>query len=57
MVSPIVFMVPPPAPWLSMATLQAELRKAIDAEAPAPASPIAQAEHAESVRHKVDVVA
>jgi hypothetical protein len=57
MVSPIVFMIPPPAPWLSMATLQAELRRAIDAEAPAPASPIAQAEQAKSAPHKVDVAA
>ncbi len=57
MVSPIMFMVPPPAPWLSMAALQAELKQALENNSQAPASPIAQRQQADASTHKVDLEA
>jgi len=52
-----MFMVPPPAPWLSMAALQAELRQALENNSQAPASPIAQRQQADASTHKVDLEA
>ena len=57
MVSPIVFMIPPPAPWLSMAQLRAELRKAIESDPEQAASPSPERQPADTSPHKVDLVA
>ncbi|HLQ32701.1 MAG TPA: hypothetical protein VK457_08440 [Chloroflexota bacterium] len=56
MVSPIMFMIPPPAPWLSMASLEAELKKAIQAPPQAPKASAAPPSPSPAPRH-VDLIA
>ncbi len=54
MVSPLELMTPPPAPWLSMETLDAELKKA--AQAPLPSWETTPQAIQDQGTHKVDVL-